>query len=129
VPAAFCTSDNALLQAMYAAMDDSNRGWISFSQFACALSTLYRGDKDDILTFWFRMYDRDRDGFLDKEVGRIWVALFVFSLVEMLLHRPSHAATRCCLPVCSLAWATPCALARCTETTKTGTILVFWSAY
>ncbi|KAF6255167.1 hypothetical protein COO60DRAFT_246764 [Scenedesmus sp. NREL 46B-D3] len=65
--AAFCTSDTQLLQAMYAAMDDSNRGWISFSQFACALSTLYRGDKDDILTFWFRMYDRDRDGFLDKE--------------------------------------------------------------
>jgi Ca2+-binding EF-hand superfamily protein len=68
VPAAFCTSDSRLLQAMYAAMDDSNRGWISFSQFACALSTLYRGDKDDILTFWFRMYDRDRDGFLDKQV-------------------------------------------------------------
>ncbi|WIA37314.1 hypothetical protein OEZ86_014249 [Tetradesmus obliquus] len=65
--AAFCTSDTRLLQAMYAAMDDSSRGWISFSQFACALSTLYRGDKDDILSFWFRMYDRDRDGFLDKE--------------------------------------------------------------
>jgi Ca2+-binding EF-hand superfamily protein len=53
---------------MYAAMDDSNRGWISFSQFVCALSTLYRGDKDDILAFWFRMYDSDRDGFLDKQV-------------------------------------------------------------
>jgi hypothetical protein len=36
-----------------------------------ALSTLYRGDKDDNLTFWFRMYDRDRDGFLDKEVGTV----------------------------------------------------------
>lgn len=49
-------------------MDYSNRGWVSFSQFACALSTIYRGDKEDILAFWFKMYDRDRDGFLDKEV-------------------------------------------------------------
>jgi hypothetical protein len=29
-------------------------------QFACALSTVFRGDKDDVLDFWFRMYDTDR---------------------------------------------------------------------
>jgi Ca2+-binding EF-hand superfamily protein len=44
-----------LLQAIYTAMDDSNRGWISFSQFVSALSTIYRGDKDDVLSFWFKM--------------------------------------------------------------------------
>jgi hypothetical protein len=43
----------------------------------CALSTLYWGGKDDILTFWFRMYDRDRDGFLDKEVSRFESATYV----------------------------------------------------
>lgn len=49
------TNDERLLQAIYAAMDDSNRGWISFSQFVSALSTIYRGDKDDVLAFWFKM--------------------------------------------------------------------------
>jgi hypothetical protein len=33
-------------------MDCDNTGFITFSQFACALSTIYRGDKDDILLFW-----------------------------------------------------------------------------
>jgi len=66
---AFGTNEQRLLQAIYAAMDDTNRGWISFSQFVTALSTIYRGDKDDVLAFWFKMYDADRDGFLDRQVG------------------------------------------------------------
>lgn len=54
-PTAFGTNEQRLLQAIYAAMDDSNNGWISFSQFVSALSTIYRGDKDDVLSFWFKM--------------------------------------------------------------------------
>lgn len=65
---AFGTNEQRLLQAIYAAMDDTNRGWVSFSQFVTALSTIYRGDKDDVLAFWFKMYDTDRDGFLDRQV-------------------------------------------------------------
>jgi Ca2+-binding EF-hand superfamily protein len=52
---AFGTNEQRLLQAIYAAMDDGNEGWISFSQFVSALSTIYRGDKDDVLSFWFKM--------------------------------------------------------------------------
>lgn len=54
-------------------MDQSNRGWISFSDFVSALSTIYRGDKDDVLAFWFKMYDSDRDGFLDRQVSALGV--------------------------------------------------------
>lgn len=54
-PTAFGTNEQRLLQAIYAAMDDSNNGWISFPQFVSALSTIYRGDKDDVLSFWFKM--------------------------------------------------------------------------
>jgi Ca2+-binding EF-hand superfamily protein len=49
-------------------MDEHGQGWVSFKQLACALSTVFRGDKDDILDFWFRMYDTDKDGFLTRQV-------------------------------------------------------------
>lgn len=83
--AAFGTSEQRLLQAIYIAMDDGNRGWVSFSQFATALSTFYRGDKDDVLSFWFRMYDRDRDGLLDRQVRRLFGCA----------HAPSFAQRAC----------------------------------
>lgn len=61
-PPAFGSLDQRLLQHIYTAMDESGRGWVSFRQFACALSTVFRGEKEDVLDFWFRMYDTDRWG-------------------------------------------------------------------
>jgi hypothetical protein len=53
--AAFGTDEQRLLQAIYTAMDIGSDGCVTFAQFATALSTIYRGDKDDILAFWFSM--------------------------------------------------------------------------
>lgn len=71
--AAFGTTERELLVHIYGAMDEHDRGYVSFKQFVCALSTVFRGDKDDILEFWFRMYDSDHDGLLTKKV-KLWNA-------------------------------------------------------
>lgn len=34
---------------------------------------LCRGDKEDILALWFKMYDTDRDGFLAKQVYNLTI--------------------------------------------------------
>jgi Ca2+-binding EF-hand superfamily protein len=58
-------------------MDENNNGYLNFRQFVCALSTVFRGDKDDILDFWFKMYDSDRDGYLSKKVSMYACRAFI----------------------------------------------------
>lgn len=45
---AFGSGDERLLEAIYKAMDDANRGYVSFSQFALTLSTIYRWVRTDL---------------------------------------------------------------------------------
>jgi Ca2+-binding EF-hand superfamily protein len=56
-------------------MDEAGQGWVTFRQFACALSTVFRGDQGDVLEFWFRMYDTDRCAFIYKGGGAYAVVL------------------------------------------------------
>lgn len=63
---AFPEAEDELLENIFTAIDHKNRGWISIKQMICALSTIFRGEKEDILDFWFKMYDGDHDGCLER---------------------------------------------------------------
>lgn len=48
-------------------MDEDRSGKINFQEFVTSLSTIFRGDEDEILLFWFKMYDQDKTGLLPLE--------------------------------------------------------------
>ena len=62
--AAFGIQDDLLLEHIFDAMDEDKSGKINFQEFVTSLSTIFRGDEDDILHFWFKMYDREGSGLL-----------------------------------------------------------------
>mmetsp|Transcript_16349 Transcript_16349/g.38821 ORF Transcript_16349/g.38821 Transcript_16349/m.38821 type:complete len:753 (-) Transcript_16349:799-3057(-) len=64
---AFGMSDHQLLDHIFSGCDETDDGYIGFSQFVSALSTIFRGDRDEIISFWFKMYDKDHDGFMSRE--------------------------------------------------------------
>eukprot|EP00193_Tetraselmis_chui_P011665 CAMPEP_0177786974 /NCGR_PEP_ID=MMETSP0491_2-20121128/21218_1 /TAXON_ID=63592 /ORGANISM="Tetraselmis chuii, Strain PLY429" /LENGTH=905 /DNA_ID=CAMNT_0019308239 /DNA_START=168 /DNA_END=2886 /DNA_ORIENTATION=- len=55
-----------LLEHIFTGVDDTDDGYINFSQFAMLLSIIFRGDNDEIIDFWFKMYDKDHDGLITK---------------------------------------------------------------
>ncbi|KAK9823565.1 hypothetical protein WJX72_003837 [[Myrmecia] bisecta] len=60
------SEDGSLLDNIFTACDGDNQGSIAFSQFAYALSTIFRGERHEIRELWFDMYDADHDGQLTK---------------------------------------------------------------
>lgn len=64
--AAFPEADDDLLENIFTAIDQKKRGQINIKQLICALSTIFRGEKEDMIDFWFKMYDGDHDGCLEK---------------------------------------------------------------
>mmetsp|Transcript_30069 Transcript_30069/g.84867 ORF Transcript_30069/g.84867 Transcript_30069/m.84867 type:complete len:914 (-) Transcript_30069:527-3268(-) len=63
---AFGMTDHELLDHIFNGCDDGDDGYISFAQFAQTLSVIFRGDREEIVTFWFKMYDTDHDGFMTR---------------------------------------------------------------
>lgn len=55
VVAAFGVADDELLQHLFSAADPQGSGSVSFSQFANALSVIFRGEKKEIWNFWFKV--------------------------------------------------------------------------
>lgn len=53
------------LNNIFTAMDSDGNGTINFKEFALALSAVYRGSKEDVYRFWFKMYDKDKNDLLD----------------------------------------------------------------
>ena len=60
-------SDHHLLDHIFTGCDETDDGYISFSQFATALSVIFRGDREEITRFWFKMYDKDHDDYISKD--------------------------------------------------------------
>ncbi|CAD7703412.1 unnamed protein product [Ostreobium quekettii] len=58
--------DEDLYDSLFTAMDEDCTGRIDLKQIICALSTIFRGQKEEMLNFWFKMYDGDHDGLLAK---------------------------------------------------------------
>lgn len=64
---AFGMSDHFLLDHIFTGCDETDDGYIGFAQFVQALSTIFRGNLDEVVSFWFRMYDKNHDGLLTKD--------------------------------------------------------------
>ncbi len=63
---AFGLSDHHLLDHIFTGCDETDDGYIGFAQFASALSVIFRGDREEITRFWFKMYDSDHDNYISR---------------------------------------------------------------
>lgn len=55
-----------LVDRIFACFDDNLDGSISAEEFICGVSPFCRGELDDKLEFWFKIFDGDRDGRLSR---------------------------------------------------------------
>eukprot|EP00241_Pyramimonas_parkeae_P004345 CAMPEP_0114260004 /NCGR_PEP_ID=MMETSP0058-20121206/20213_1 /TAXON_ID=36894 /ORGANISM="Pyramimonas parkeae, CCMP726" /LENGTH=885 /DNA_ID=CAMNT_0001375125 /DNA_START=134 /DNA_END=2791 /DNA_ORIENTATION=+ len=63
---AFGIADNEMMEHIFDACDETGEGTINFRHFVSCLSTIFRGTWEEVMDFWFRMYDTNRDGMLTK---------------------------------------------------------------
>jgi CRP-like cAMP-binding protein len=59
--------DAQLLRLVFHACDTDGDGRLTFADFVCGLSNIFRGSDEEVLGFAFRMYDESREGKLCRE--------------------------------------------------------------
>jgi len=55
-----------LLDRIFVTFDDNLDGFIDSKEFLCGLSPFCKGKEDEKLSFWFKIFDADRDGKLSE---------------------------------------------------------------
>ena len=66
-----------LLDRIFAIFDDNLDGFIDSKEFTCGLSPFCKGSEEEKLSFWFKIFDVDRDGKLsDTELLAMMTSLW-----------------------------------------------------
>lgn len=66
--------DEKLISKIFRALDVDNDGFLSFSEFAAGLLTVFQDLLEDRLHVVFQQYDEDADGYLDRDEAQEYLA-------------------------------------------------------
>lgn len=81
----------------------SQDGYIDFVEYIAAISLLLKGEINQKLKWYFKLFDQDGNGKIDKDeletIFKVWKCIFLFSLglFEMSQHRGAEGLMVVCI--------------------------------